>query len=148
MSKKVGIYIPGLGETYRKESGEKYAKRFMRQLDYNNTESKTDYKLTVEKLQYGDGEQLSTQQITIWEQKDGQETEVYRFYEYQYASVLTGSFDQKNVFVKSLILFGNVIVKLPMIFFRVFYTGKQVGCRPRYRGETLFLFLIFSLLYE
>lgn len=146
MQRQVGIYIPGLGEAYRKESAEKYARRFMHQIDYNNPDSKPDYSLTVEKLQFNTHADLYTQQITIWEEKNGEKNELYRFYEYQYANVLTASFEQKNVFLKSLTLFGNVIVKLPMIIFRVFYTGGNIGYRPRYRGEAFFLFLIFFIM--
>ncbi len=146
MSKKIGVYVPGLGESYRKESAEKYAARLMHELDYNNTDSKLLYRSTVEKLPYDASGNLFTQQIIISEEKDNVVTEVYRLYEYQYASVLTSDFEKKNVFLKSLSLFCGVIAKLPVIILRVFYIGHEIGYRPRYRGEAFFIFLVFLLM--
>lgn len=146
MTKKVGIYIPGLGETYRKESAEKYARRFMNQMNYNRIDSSVQYSCTVEKIVYDEKNGLSTQQIIIWENKLDEKTAVYRFYEYQYTDVLIADFEKKNVLSKSVTLFGHVIVKLPLIFYRLFYVGKSIGYNPRYRGEALFVFLLFLLM--
>jgi len=146
MPKKVGIYIPGLGEAYRKESAEKYARRFMHQINYNRSESSIQYSSTIEKIFYDEAGKLSAQQITIWETTAGEKKQAYCFYEYQYADVLVAAFEKKNVLLKSLTLFAHVIVKIPLIFYRLFYVGRSIGYTPRYRGEAFFVFLLFLLM--
>lgn len=146
MATKIGIYIPGLGEDYRKESAEKYAQRLLKQLDYNNSNSKPEYDCSIEKVKYDVKDELYTNQITIFEKLDGSKKVIYKLYEYQFSKVLTGQFDKQNVLMKSLVLFSNVLAKLPLILWRIVNTQSGVGYQTRYRGETLYIFLLFLLM--
>lgn len=43
-------------------------------------------------------------------------------------------------------LFTNVCSKLPLMFYRLFYAGKDIGYQPRFRGQTFYLFFIFFII--
>lgn len=147
MPNKVGVYLPGLGEEYRKESGEKYARRLLKQLDYNNTDSRPQYDYCIEKVTYDVKDDLSTNEISIFEDVPGEGKKcIYKFYEYQFSKVLIKEFERKNVLIKSWLLFTGVASKLPLVFLRLFYVKGEVGYRPKHRGETFYLFLIFLLM--
>ena len=42
---KTGIYIPGLGEAFRNESVDKYAERFMHEMDVNTSDASAVFSL-------------------------------------------------------------------------------------------------------
>lgn len=142
---KIGIYLSGLGETYTKESVEKYARRFARQYDFANPDEVPSYEVHVDKFEYDKQHQLVCNRVVISEVKDGAAQAVYKFYEYPYAAILTRNFKAKNALIKSLLLFIGVCSKLPLMIYRLFYAGKNVGYQPRFRGQTLYLFLLFFI---
>lgn len=146
MAKKIGIYLPGLGEEYRNETGIKYTQRLLNQLNFCNIDSKATYDIKIEKIKYDIKDELYTNEITVIENSNGSNNTIYKVYEFQYKKVLTEAFEKQNVLIKSLILFCGVIVKLPLIISRLFSINSSVGYRRRHRGETFFIFGIFLLM--
>lgn len=142
---KVGIYLPGLGESYRKESAEKYARFFTRQLDFDNPDYRPVYETKTDIIEYHPDLKLKCARTSIIEKVNGTEKTVYKFYEYKYGSVITQNFINKNAFIKAWLLLLNVVFKFPQLLLKLIYVGRGIGYRPKYRGQTLFLFLIFLL---
>lgn len=146
MAKKIGVYLPGLGEEHRNETGIKYAQRLLNQLNFDNNNSSATYEIKIEKIKFDEKDELYTNEISIIEKLNSKASEVYKIYEFQYKKILTEAFEKQNVLVKSFTLFISSIVKLPVIFLRLFRISSSIGYSRRHRGETLFIFGLFILM--
>ncbi|MFH1121973.1 MAG: hypothetical protein V1775_19300 [Bacteroidota bacterium] len=121
---KIGIYIPGLGEAFRNESVDKYAERFMHELDVNTTEASAVFSLKQENEHYGGNAKLETRVVTIIKHVNNEEDMVYRFYDFNYADILTSKFNAYNIFIKSALLLWLVFSKIGLVMYRLFYNKK------------------------
>jgi len=121
---KSGIYIPGLGEAFRNESVDKYAERFMHEMDVNATEASAKFSLKQENEHYGGSAKLETRVVTLIRSSGGKEEAVYRFYDFNYPAILTSKFNSYNIFIKSALLLWLVITKIGLVMYRLLYNKK------------------------
>lgn len=143
---KFGIYIPGLGEASKDENVTKYATRFMNELDFNDQERNNDYYLKNEKVVFNAEEANGCAVVTIFKRSKEGEEAVYRFYEFSYSDLLTRKFKSRSVIMRSLLLFGLILNKLPFIFISLFKSGATFYYPPRFRMQLFYSFFILSVI--
>lgn len=143
---KAGIYIPGLGEAFRNESVDKYAERFMHELDVNDADASALFSLKQENEHFGGTAKLETRVVTIIKKIGGKEELVYRFYDFNYASILTSKFNSYNIFIKSALLFWLVISKIGLVIYRLIYNKKGQWYSRRFKLVAFYsIILLFAL---
>lgn len=138
----VGIYIPGLGQSTGKETVEKYASRYIKELEYST--SGWDFYTKIEKIYYQD--EQNSLAIRIHKKKKGKESKsndevIYTFYEFEYSKLLTDKFEQKNLIVKNLFLLFLVIRKFPILIKNIFNFNSYIKTK-----QTFYIFGIFLLM--
>jgi hypothetical protein len=144
---KIGIYIPGLGEAFRNESVDKYAERFMRELDVNTTDASTLFTMKQENEYFGGNAKIETRVVTIIKHAGNNEEEmVYRFYDFDYAAILTSKFNKYNIFVKSALLFWLVITKIGLVIYRLLYNKKGQWYSPRFKLVAFYSIILLLVL--
>lgn len=136
------IYISGLGQSANKESVEKYAVRYIKELEYSTSGIK--YYTKVEKVYYNDDQ--SSLAVKIYQHskeqlKSDKDTLVYTFYDFEYNELLNQKFQNKNLVAKNLALLLLVVRKFPRIIASLFKkTTYTKG------GQTFYMFLIFLIM--
>jgi hypothetical protein len=133
---KIGIYVAGLGQSFNKESVEKYAERLMNEIDFRNTG--TTYEIKTEKVSYFKDRESTV--VSICE-KEGDGKTIYKLYEFQYRKLLTERFNKMPILFKNFWLFLMVIRKFPLIIFRLFKRNHYN--RP---FQTLYVFSMFLII--
>lgn len=137
-----GIYISGLGQSTTKESVEKYATRYIKELEYST--SGINYYTKVEKIYYNDDQ--SSLAVRIFQHpKEQPKTEkdalLYSFYDFEYNELLNQKFQNKNLLFKNIALLLLVIRKFPRIIASPF--NKTTYTKG---GQTFYMFLIFLIM--
>ncbi len=136
------IYIAGLGQSTNKESVEKYAARYSKELEYST--SGINYYTKIEKIYYNDDQ--SSLAVKIYqhpkgEQKSDKDTLLYTFYDFEYNELLNQKFQNKNLFLKNIALLLLVIRKLPKLLTSLF--KKRTYTKG---GQTFYMFLLFLVM--
>lgn len=137
-----GIYIAGLGQSTTKESVEKYAARYIKELEYNT--SGINYYTKVEKIYYNDDQ--SSLAVRIFQHpkeqpKSEKDALLYSFYDFEYNELLNQNFQNKNLLFKNIALLLLVVRKFPRIIFSLFKkTTYTKG------GQTFYMFLLFLIM--
>jgi hypothetical protein len=143
---KTGIYIPGLGEAFRNESVDKYAERFMHELDVNTADASAVFSLKQENEHYGGNAKLETRVVTVIRHTGNEEETVYRFYDFNYGAILTSKFNSYNIFVKSALLLWLVFTKIGLVIYRLLYNKKGQWYSRKFKLVSLYsIFLLFAL---
>ncbi len=143
---KSGIYIPGLGEAFRNESVDKYAERFMHEMDINATEASAKFSLKQENEHYGGSAKLETRVVTLIQSSGGKEEAVYRFYDFNYGTILTSKFNSYNIFIKSALLLWLVITKIGLVMYRLLYNKKGQWYSRKFKLVAFYsIILLFAL---
>jgi hypothetical protein len=150
---KIGIYIPGLGESYKDESILKYATRFMHEIDWNHQEARNIYSLKHETIFLGfnsskkELNKLRTTKVSIVERKpDYTESVIYSFYDLPYEGILTDKFNSSNIFRKSFLLMLTIIRKFPRIFLCVVSKSPDGYFSTRKRFQSFYAFVLLILI--
>ena len=136
------IYIAGLGQSTNKESVEKYAARYSKELEYST--SGMNYYTKVEKIYYNDDQ--SSLAVKIYqhpkgEQKSDKDTLVYTFYDFEYNELLNQKFQNKNLLFKNLALLLLVIRKFPRVIMSL--SNKTAFTKG---GQTFYMFFLFLMM--
>lgn len=137
-----GIYIAGIGQSTTKESVEKYAARYIKELEYST--SGINYYTKVEKIYYNDDQ--SSLAVRIFQHskeqpKSEKDTLLYSFYDFEYNELLNQKFQNKNLVTKNLALLLLVIRKFPRIIASLFKkTTYTKG------GQTFYMFVVFLIM--
>lgn len=137
-----GIYIAGLGQSTTKESVEKYAARYIKELEYST--SGINYYTKVEKIYYN--EDQSSLAVRIFQHpkeqpKSEKDTLLYSFYDFEYNELLNQKFQNKNLLFKNIALLLLVIRKFPRIIASLFKkTTYTKG------GQTFYMFVVFLIM--
>lgn len=131
---KVGIYIPGLGQSFVQESVEKYAARLMNEMSF--TKTGVSCELKSEKIHYAENKESTV--VSICEKSEQGTKIIYKIYDFQYNKILTEKYNSFSLLMKSLWLFGLVLQKIPIILKRIFIPANYN--RPI---QTLYMFVIF-----
>jgi len=136
------IYISGLGQSTNKESVEKYAARYIKELEYST--SGINYYTKVEKIYYNDDQ--SSLAVRIYQHpkeqlKSDKDTVIYTFYDFEYNELLNQKFQSKNLLFKNLALLLLVIRKLPRLITSLF--KKKTYTKG---GQTFYMFLLFLIM--
>jgi hypothetical protein len=136
------IYISGLGQSANKESVEKYAARYIKELEYST--SGINYYTKVEKIYYNDDQ--SSLAVRIFQhpkeqQKSDKDTLIYTFYDFEYNELLNQKFQNKNLLFKNLALLLLVIRKFPRVIMSL--SNKTAFTKG---GQTFYMFLIFLIM--
>jgi hypothetical protein len=137
-----GIYIAGLGQSSNKESVEKYAERYIKELEYST--SGINFYTKVEKIYYNDDQSslvVKIYQHTKEKQKSNQDNLIYAFYDFEYNELLNQKFQNKNLFLKNLALLLLVTRKLPRLITSLF--KKRTYTKG---GQTFYMFLLFLIM--
>jgi hypothetical protein len=133
------IYISGLGQSSNKESVEKYARRYIQELEYSTTG--ISYYTKVEKVYYND-DQSSLAVRLYSHQKKGNTTPsdvlIYTFYDFEYNELLNQKFQKKSILAKNIALLLLVIRKFPTLIASLFRTTTY-----HKRAQTFYMFMIF-----
>jgi hypothetical protein len=138
----VGIYISGLGQSTNKESVEKYAARYIKEIEYSTTG--VIYYSKVEKIYYNDDQ--SSLVVRIFQHQKNQlksdkDTIVYTIYNFEYSELLNQKFQNKNLLFKNIALLFLVIRKFPILFISLF--KKRTYSKG---GQTFYMFFIFLIM--
>jgi len=141
MANKIGIHITGLGQSVDNETVEKYAERLKNELSFTTTGY--EYFLKTEKIFYIPEKSSTVVQLIKRDKKTTIEELVYKIYDFQYHNILTDKFNHRNIFFKSLILFGLVLKKTPQIVLRLF--NRNGFSRPGQTFYAFFMLFIISL---
>ncbi|MGV1013278.1 MAG: hypothetical protein ACOYBS_12610 [Flavobacterium sp.] len=136
------IYIAGLGQSTNKESVEKYAARYSKELEYSS--SGINFYTKVEKIYYNDDQ--SSLAVKIYqhpkgEQKSDKDTLVYTFYDFEYNELLNQKFQNKNLFLKNIALLLLVIRKLPRVIMSL--SNKTAYTKG---SQTFYMFILFLIM--
>lgn len=137
-----GIYISGLGQSTTKESVEKYAARYIKELEYST--SGINYYTKVEKIYYNDDQ--SSLAVRIFQHpkeqpKSEKDTLLYSFYDFEYNELLNQKFLNKNLLFKNIALLLLVVRKFPRIIYSLFKkTTYTKG------GQTFYMFIMFLIM--
>jgi hypothetical protein len=136
------IYIAGLGQSTNKESVEKYAARYSKELEYST--SGLNFYTKVEKIYYNDDQ--SSLAVRIYqhpkgEQKSDKDTLVYTFYDFEYNELLNQKFQNKNLLFKNIALLLLVIRKFPRLIFSL--RKKSAYTKG---GQTFYMFFLFLMM--
>jgi len=137
-----GIYIAGLGQSTTKESVEKYAARYIKELEYST--SGINYYTKVEKIYYNDDQ--SSLAVRIFQhpkeqQKSEKDTLLYSFYDFEYNELLNQKFQNKNLLFKNIALLLLVIRKFPRIIVSLFKRTTYFK-----GGQTFYMFIMFLIM--
>lgn len=133
------IYISGLGQSANKESVEKYAARYIKELEYSTTG--TCYYTKVEKVYYNDDQSSLAIRIYAHPKKDNNSSGdklIYTIYDFEYNELLNQKFQKKSILSKNIALLLLVVRKLPALIVSVFSTTTY-----HKRAQTFYMFLIF-----
>ena len=136
------IYISGLGQSANKESVEKYATRYSKELEYST--SGINYYTKVEKIYYNDDQSslaVRIYQHTKEQPKSDKDKVIYTFYDFEYNELLNQKFQNKNLLFKNLALLLLVIRKLPRLITSLF--KKKTYTKG---GQTFYMFLLFLVM--
>ena len=122
---KAIIYLPGIGYNYFNISSELYAYRYTSALDKSNQDKFKKYTIKHSKFKYGKDDRYNSNISSIIEysDKDNRRKIISRIYEFEYSEDLTKRFNEKNIFIRAILLFTVLIKKLPK-FFQVFFLRK------------------------
>mgnify|MGYP003425611435 CR=1 FL=1 len=136
------IYISGLGRSANKESVEKYAARYIKELEYST--SGINYYTKVEKIYYNDDQ--SSLAVRIFqhpkeEQKSDKDTLIYTFYDFEYNEHLNQKFQNKNLLFKNIALLLLVIRKFPRVIMSL--SNKTAFTKG---GQTFYVFFLFLMM--
>ena len=136
------IYIAGLGQSTNKESVEKYAARYCKELEYST--SGINYYTKVEKIYYNDDQ--SSLAVKIYQHpkeqpKSDKNTVVYTLFDFEYNELLNQKFQNKNLLFKNIALLLLVIRKLPKLLTSLF--KKRTYTKG---GQTFYMFLLFFVM--
>ena len=136
------IYISGLGQSANKESVEKYAARYIKELEYST--SGINYYTKVEKIYYNDDQ--SSLAVRIYqhpkeEQNSDKDTLVYTLYDFEYNELLNQKFKNKNLLFKNIALLLLVIRKFPRVIMSL--SNKTAFTKG---GQTFYMFLVFLIM--
>jgi hypothetical protein len=136
------IYISGLGQSANKESVEKYAARYIKELEYST--SGINYYTKVEKIYYNDDQ--SSLAVRIYQHpkeqpKSDKDTLLYSFYDFEYNELLNQKFQNKNLLFKNIALLLLVIRKFPRVIMSL--SNKTTFTKV---GQTFYMFLLFLVM--
>lgn len=136
------IYISGLGQSSNKESVEKYAARYIKELEYST--SGINYYTKVEKIYYNDDQ--SSLSVRIYQHskeqlKSDNDNVIYTFYDFEYNELLNQKFQNKNLLFKNIALLLLVIRKFPRLLTSLF--KKRTYTKG---GQTFYMFLLFLVM--
>lgn len=134
---KIGVYIPGLGQSFLSETLNKYVERFTNELKSSNLGA--EYTLKIESIAFAEGKESKL--ITIYEKQNEENLPIYRFYEFSYIDILVTKFKSWSVLTRNLWLLLLVLRKFPLIIYRIF--RRDSYSRP---WQIIYLFSIFFLL--
>lgn len=140
----IGIYISGLEHATDNETVEKYAARYVTELE--NATFDYCYYTKIEKIYYN--KEHSSLVIKIYEhakeaQPSASDKLVYKLYDFEYSEVLNQDYLNKNLLFKNFSLLQLVIRRFPMILVNLFKKSTyRKGSKTIYM---FFLFLIMSL---
>jgi hypothetical protein len=138
----VGIYISGLEHTSENETVEKYAARYVKELE--NATFDFLYYTKIEKIYYCKNQ--SSLVIKIFEhvketEKSDTDKLVYKLYDFEYSEQLNQNYQNKSLLIKNISLLLLVIRRLPRILVNLFKKSTyQKG------GKTIYLFFIFLIM--
>ncbi|WP_329806469.1 hypothetical protein [Flavobacterium facile] len=138
----VGIYISGLEHTSENETVEKYAARYVKELE--NATFEMDYYTKIEKIYYNN--EQSSLVIKIFEhaketEKSDTDKLVYKLYDFEYSELLNQNYQNKSLLIKNISLFLLVLRRFPRILVNLFKKSTyQKG------GKTIYLFFMFLIM--
>lgn len=138
----VGIYISGLELTTDNETVEKYATRYVTELE--NATFDYCYYTKIEKVYYTN--EQSSLVIKIFEhrkesEKSDSDKLVYKLYDFEYCEYLNQDFQFKNLLFKNSSLLLLVVRRFPMLMLNLFKKSTyQKG------GKTVYMFFIFLIM--
>lgn len=131
---KIGIYISGLGQSFRQETVVKYTTRLMNEISYNNTG--INYEIKTEKINYCAAKESNV--VSIIENNGGIRKPIFKMYDFEYHNILTDKFSNSNIFIRSFSLLFLVIKKIPILIKRMFISGHY-----NQPVQTFYIFLMF-----
>jgi hypothetical protein len=118
----------------------------MRELDVNTTDASTLFTMKQENEYFGGNAKLETRVVTIIKHAGNEEEMVYRFYDFNYAAILTSKFNKYNIFVKSALLFWLVITKIGLVIYRLLYNKKGQWYSPRFKLVAFYSIILLLVL--
>ncbi|HVU95452.1 MAG TPA: hypothetical protein VHE34_09515 [Puia sp.] len=143
---KVCIFIKGMNEAFNKQTVSSYASRLKNEIEENSLGTGIKYVIKQENLLYESEENSRTNCVSIVSQREGKEDVLYKFYEFEYTSILRENYNGKSVFIKSLLLAVVIARKLPLVFMRLFKRSGTGYFMLRMRLQAMYAIVILGIL--
>lgn len=143
---KVGLYIPGLGESFRQESVVKYATRLKNEMDQNAGDASLTFFTKVETDRYQSDEVCQTTKVSIYSRTGDKDKLEYILYDFQYSGILTETFKNSTIVNKSWLILMTVLRMFPLMVWRLIKPAEHKNYSFRLRLQSLYAFSIFLLI--
>ncbi len=138
------LYLPGLGYDHFDISVEAYAQRYAVALDRTHSNKLNRYAVETESIGYGIDNQFESKVATVFEVGvEGEKRLVARIFECQYQKELTENFTQRNLLIRSGMLFWALFKKLPVILYSP--KSKSVVKSKKGRFQILYFSVVFLM---
>ena len=137
---KRALYIPGLGYEQLDMSVKAYALRMMKAIDEHNPDPSKTYRIESSDREY-DGDGSVADVVGIFEVSNGNEAEIYRFYEFKYGRFLTGRFVESNILYRFFTLSMVLITRFFSVLKSIFTFHDQINKKSKIQA------LYFTVIY-
>lgn len=139
---KRAIYIPGLGHEQLDISVKAYAQRMTKAIDEQNSNASNTYRIESSDREY-DGSGNVADVVSIFEINQGNEIEIYRFFEFKYGSFLTHRYRESNILLKFVTLLLVLLTRFSSVVKSIFSFRDQIDGRSKVQA---FYFVIMYVL--
>ena len=140
---KQALYIPSLGHEQMDLTVKAYAMRMMKAIDENNLDSTKTYRIESSDREY-DSDGSIADVISLYEKNDGDEEEIYRFYEFRYGNFLTGRFQESNILYKFMSLLFVLVTRFFSVVKSIFSFKDEINNKSKI--QALYFTIIYCLL--
>lgn len=138
------IYIPGLGYDHFDISVEAYAQRYAVSLDRTHSNKLNQYFVETESISYGIQNEFDSKVASVYELGHNKEKRlVTKIFECPYQKELTQKFTQRNILVRSGLLFWALLKKIPFILFPP--KSNQTQNYKKGRFQILYFSVVFLM---
>ena len=140
---KRALYIPSLGHEQMDLTVKAYALRMMKAIDENNPDPAKTYRVESSDREY-DADGSIADVVSLYEQTNGAEEEIYRFYEFKYGNFLTGRFQESNILYKFMSLLFVLITRFFSVVRSIFSFKDEINKKSKI--QALYFTVIYCLL--
>lgn len=140
---KRALYIPGLGHEQLDISVKAYALRMMKAIDEHNPDSSKTYRIESIDKEY-DSDGSISDVVSIFENRNGSEEEIYRFYEFKYGNLLVGRYKEANILFRFFSLFVVLVTRFLSVLRSLFSFKDEINKKSKV--QAFYFAIIYCML--